>query len=143
MMKNRFRIPEVISAINNFLENRKLRQKDPESALGFVDQLKKMEVWFIGKVFIDNSRFMREVVDLCQNGRQNDVRKFMAFVRYSFREIGPERFEDCINRSRLTSREKLIIIRFFRIGEIDHALAHHISDAADAGHNGVNATVSI
>jgi hypothetical protein len=137
-MSNRYEISDVLSAIDNFLENREGSQKDPELALGFVEQLKKMEVWFLRKVYIDNSKFLHKVVDLCQNGPQSDVRKFMAFARYSFRELGPGRFEDRINESSLASWEKWMIIGFFRIGEIDHALAHEISNAAVAERKVIN-----
>ena len=137
-MSNRFEISDVLSAIDIFLENREHRQKDPELELRYLDQLKKMEVWFLRKVYIDNSKFLHKVVDLCQNGPQNDIRKFMAFARYSFRELGPERFEDRINESNLASWEKWIIIGFFRIGEIDHALAHEISNAAIAERKLIN-----
>ncbi|MGO9380142.1 MAG: hypothetical protein ACLPN1_13340 [Dissulfurispiraceae bacterium] len=129
-MSSRFEISEVLSAIDNFLENRELRHKDPDLALSFIDQLRKLEDWFIGKVYLNNSKFLKRVVEFCQNEPQNDIRKFMAFARYSFRQLGSERFEDCINRSGLTSREKWMIIGFFRISEIDHELAHSIADAA-------------
>ena len=135
-MSSRFDIQEVLAAIGNFWENRELHKKDPDLAYSFVDKLKKMEVWFIGMVFIENSMLLRSVAGLCQNGPQNDARKFMAFARYSFRQLGPQRFEDCINRSRLPAREKRIIIECFSIGEIDHALSHDISNAADAMHKG-------
>jgi len=128
----------VLSAVDNILENREHRQKDPELALRCVEQLKKMEVWFLRKVYIDNSKFLHKVVDLCQHGPQNDIRKFMAFARYSFRELGPGRFEDCINESSLASWGKWIIIGFFRIGEIDHALAQEISNAAIAERKMIN-----
>lgn len=133
-MSKRFEISEVLSAINNFLENRELHQKDPDLALRFADQLKKMEVWFLCKVYLDKSVFLHKVVDFCQSGEQNDVRKFMAFVRYSFRQLGPDRFEDCINRSGLTSGEKGLITRCFRVAEIDHELARGIAGAAGTGH---------
>ena len=131
-MSIRFEISDVLSTIDNFLEKRHLHQKDPDMALKFVDRLKKMEVWFVSKVFIDSSRFMQKVVDLCQNGSQNDVRKFMAFARYSFRQLGPERFEDRVNGSCLTSRDKGIILVCFRIGEIDRAAAGEIAGGAEA-----------
>ncbi len=134
-MSKRFEVSEVISAIDHFLENRELHQKDPDLAFRFAEQLKKMEVWFICKVYFDNLRFLHKVVDLCQNGTQNDARKFMAFARFSFRQLGPDRFEDCINRSNITSQEKGMIIGCFRIGEIDHALAIDISNAVEAGRN--------
>lgn len=137
-MSSRFEIQEVLSAIDNFWENRELHKKDPDLAYSFVDKLKKMEVWFIGMVFIDNSMLLRSVAGLCQNGPQNDARKFMAFARYSFRQLGPQRFENCINRSSLTARRKRIIIECFRIGEINHALSHDISNAADAMHKGTS-----
>ena len=135
-MSIRFEVSDVLSTIDNFLENRHLHQKDPDLALRFADRLNKMEVWFLGKVYIDNSRFMHKVVDLCKNGSQNDVRKFMAFARYSFRQLGPERFEDRINRSSLSSQEKVIIIGCFRRGEVDHALAHEISNGVEARNRG-------
>ncbi len=134
-MSSRFEISEVISEIDNFLENGELHQKDPDLAFRFAEQLKKMEVWFICKVYFDNSRFLHKVVDLCKNGHQNDVRKFMAFARYSFRQLGPDRFEDCINRSNLTSSEKGMIIGCFRIGEFERALADDIHNAVEGRHN--------
>jgi hypothetical protein len=139
LMTKRFELSQVISEIDNFLENRELHQKDPDLALRFSEQIKKMEVWFICKVYFDNSRILRKVVDLCQNGTQNDARKFMAFARYSFRQLGADRFEDCINRSNLTSKEKGMIVGFFRIGGIDRALAKDISNAIEAARNGINA----
>jgi hypothetical protein len=140
-MQNKFEIADVLSEINNFLDSRELHRTDPELALRFVGQLKKMEVWFLGKVYIDNSRFLHKVVDLCQNGPQNDVRKFMAFARYSFRELGPERFEERINKSSLASWEKWIIIGFFRIGDIGRVRVDDISDAVDIGHEGISMDV--
>jgi hypothetical protein len=139
-MTKKFEVSQVISEIDNFLENRELYQKDPDVAFRFAEEIKKMEVWFICKVYFDNSRILRKVVDLCQNGTQNDARKFMAFARYSFRQLGPDRFEDCINRSNLTPQEKGMIAGFFRIGEIDHALAKEIANAIEAGLNAINAS---
>lgn len=131
-MSYSYEILDVLSAIDNFWENRELHQEDPDFAFGFVDQLKKMEVWFISRVHIGNSTLLHKIFDLCQNGPRNDARKFMAFVRYSFRQLGPQRFEDCINRSILTSLEKRIIIECFRIGEIDCAPTHDIYKSAEA-----------
>ena len=132
-MSSRFEISEILSTIDNLLENREPHQKDADLAIKFVEKLKKMEVWFICKVYFDNSEFLHKVVDLCQNGPQHNIRKFMAFAIYCFGELGPERFEDCINRSSLPSRGKRTIIGCFKRGEVDHALVHDISIAAGAG----------
>ena len=48
-MSNRFDVSKVLSAIDNLLEKRELRDKDPDLTLKFVDQLKNMEVWFFGE----------------------------------------------------------------------------------------------
>lgn len=133
-MSKRFEIADVLSEIDNFLENSGLNPKDPDLVLRFVDQFKKMEAWFICKVYFDSATFLHRIVDLCQNNSQNDVRKFMAFARYSFRQLGPERFEDCIKRSSLTSGEKGMIIGCFRIGEMDHALTRTIAKVAETRH---------
>ena len=137
-MSNRLEIADVISEIDNLLENRELHKSYPNRAVRFADQLKKLEVWFLSKVFIDNFKFLHTVVDLCQNGPHTDVRKFMAFARYSFRELGPERFEERINKSSLASWGKWLIIGFFRIGEIDRVLVDKISDPVDVEYKGIN-----
>ncbi len=137
-MTSKFEIVEMLSIIDNFIENRELHKKDPALALRLVDQLKKMEVWLICKIYFDKSGFLHKIVDLCQNGPQNYIRKFMAFARYSFRDLGSERFEDCINRSSLTSWGKAAIIGCFRSGEIDHALVRDLSDAIQTVHEGIS-----
>ena len=141
-MLDRFEISDVLLEVGNLFENGVSRHKDPDLTLRYVDNLKEMEVWFLRKIYIDNSKFLHEIVDLCQNGSQNDVRKFMAFARHSFRELGPGRFEDRINESCLASWEKWLIIGFFSIGEMDHALAHDICNAAVGEHKVINTTAN-
>lgn len=126
-MSKSFEIAEVISAIDHFMQNRELYQTDPDLSLRFVDQLKKMEVWFLSKVYVDNARFMHKVADFCRKGPLTDVRIFMAFAKYSFRNVGPERFEDRIHNSSLTRNEQGMVIGYFRIGEIGHALVQDSS----------------
>jgi hypothetical protein len=89
LMSKRFEISEVFSGIDIIWENRDLQKKDPDLAPSFVDRIKKMEVWFIGKVYIDTSRFLSKVVDLCENGLQSDASNFMAFERFCFVNSDP------------------------------------------------------
>ena len=65
-MSNRFDVSKVLSAIDNLLEKRELREKDPDLTLKLVDQLKNMEVWFVGKGCTEQSGFLHKIVDLCK-----------------------------------------------------------------------------
>jgi hypothetical protein len=66
LMSNRFDVSEVLSAIDNLLEKRELREKDPDLTLKLVDQLKNMEVWFVGKGCTEKSGFLHKIVDFCK-----------------------------------------------------------------------------
>ncbi|HMK60655.1 MAG TPA: hypothetical protein VK452_05860 [Dissulfurispiraceae bacterium] len=131
-MSTSFEIPELISAIDNLIEKKDLRKKDPSLTLMLAEKMKKMEVWFLGRIYLDNSRFMQKVADLCHKGRHDDIRKIMAFARYAFRHLGPDRFEDRIQRSSLTSDEKKMLISCFRIGEMDGAIAQMVPSVIEA-----------
>jgi len=135
-----FEIPELITAIDNFIEKKDLRKKDPGLRLMLAEQMKKMEIWFLGRMYVDNSRFMQRVAELCRKGPQDDIRKFMAFARYAFRQLGPDRFEDRIQKSVLSSEEKRMLIGLFRIGgEIEHGFSQAVPAAGETdGHISCN-----
>jgi len=67
-----FELSQVISEIDNSWKTESFIRKILTWHEVF-RAIKKMEVWFICKVYFDNSRILRKVVDLCQSGTQNDA----------------------------------------------------------------------
>ena len=59
-MSNRFDVSKVLSAIDNLLKKGELREKDPDLTLKFVDQLKNMEVRFVGNGCTEKSGFLHK-----------------------------------------------------------------------------------